>query len=75
MNDMTSERIKKGDLVEFWDYDNGGLKLGLVLDTPFHQFCSDKGPIPSLSIMCKNTIQIIPLKDEWVRFIAGENER
>jgi len=56
-----------GDLIRFWDFQDGeGFVWGLVIDTLDHRYTSDGDFVKSVEVAYKNTIQMLPLDNEWV---------
>ena len=66
-----SENLRVGDLVKFWDYENGGHVMGVIVKISSHKFRSDQPAFPSIDVMHKNQVQTIPLDDEWVSLVSS----
>ena len=66
--------MKVGDLVKFWDYEDGdGYVVGLVVNIADYQYSKSVGPVPSLHIVYNNKIQIIPTEGEMKTWVVNES--
>ena len=65
-----TENLAVGDLVKFWDYEDGGHVIGVIVGMVDYKYCHDKSALPSINVLCGNNIQTIPLDDEWVSLVS-----